>query len=163
MEKEKYRPYKNGEELLKDYEKHHGMLFFVMNERPHFITIVGFTDGGIKLANGDIWSYSEIFRNLVWADDKSPCGVKIEEKEVRKETEKNKYRPYKERIEFLLDVEKHGTKLFYKGMDRDFSIMSFNFINKELKVMDICQPFTFWQLFEQCLWADDHSPMGVRI
>ena len=162
MEKEKYRPYKNGEELLKDYEKHHGMLFFVMNERPHFITIVGFTDGGIKLANGDIWSYSEIFRNLVWADDKSPCGVKVEENKS-KEAEKNKYRPYKERLEFLLDVEKHGTKLLYKGMDRDFSIMSFNFINKELKVMDICQPFTFYQLFEHCLWADDHSPMGVRI
>lgn len=59
-----YRPYKDFAEFRKDWEKHGGW-------------VKDYADNDIRLCNA--FSPQWYFNNYVWADDGSPCGVKVEE------------------------------------------------------------------------------------
>lgn len=70
----KYRPYESVEEAFEEAKKHG---FWVKN-KSHNLRMIGIIEGtesGILYIGGI--NASEYLNNFVWADDGSPCGVKI--------------------------------------------------------------------------------------
>ena len=72
----KYRPYKSVEEAFNDAKKHG---FWMQNVDRMYLR---FIDGFHITKNNDIYlcdyCADDILDMFVWADDGSPCGVKIE-------------------------------------------------------------------------------------
>ena len=72
----KYRPYESVEEAFKEAEKHG---FWMQNVARMYLR---FIDGFHITKNSDIficdYCVDDILDMFVWADDGSPCGVKIE-------------------------------------------------------------------------------------
>ena len=72
----KYRPYKSVDEAFKESEKHG---FWMQNVDRMYLR---FIDGFHITKNSDIficdYCVDDILDMFVWADDGSPCGVKIE-------------------------------------------------------------------------------------
>ena len=72
----KYRPYKSVEEAFNEAKKHG---FWMQNVDRMYLR---FIDGFHINKNGDIficdYCVDDILDMFVWADDGSPCGVKIE-------------------------------------------------------------------------------------
>ena len=83
--KPKYRPYKSVEEAFNEAEKHG---FWVREKDRKYMSIIcRFSTKVIRVnnldttkevvyINGDSSDY--LLKNVVWADDNSPCGIKIE-------------------------------------------------------------------------------------
>lgn len=71
----KYRPYESVEEAFNEAKKHG---FWVKNKSHNLrmIGIIVITESGILYIGGI--NASECLNTFVWADDGSPCGVKIE-------------------------------------------------------------------------------------
>lgn len=70
----KYRPFQTIEEAFNEAKKHG---FWVKN-KSHNLRMIGIIEGtesGILYIGGI--NASEYLNNFVWADDGSPCGVKI--------------------------------------------------------------------------------------
>ena len=71
----KYRPYKSVEEAFNDAKKHG---FWMQNVDRMYLR---FIDGFHETQNSDIfigdYCVDDILDMFVWADDGSPCGVKI--------------------------------------------------------------------------------------
>jgi hypothetical protein len=70
----KYRPYESVNEAFNEAKKHG---FWVKN-KSHNLRMIGIIEGtesGILYIGGI--NASEYLNNFVWADDGSPCGVKI--------------------------------------------------------------------------------------
>ena len=82
--KPKYRPYKSVEEAFNEAEKHG---FWVREKDRKYMSIIcRFSTKVIRVnnldttkevvyINGDSSDY--LLKNVVWADDNSPCGIKI--------------------------------------------------------------------------------------
>lgn len=72
----KYRPYESVEEAFNDAKKHG---FFVKKKYNQFQRMIVSLDNcereNLIYINGQF--SSEYLKNFVWADDGSPCGVKI--------------------------------------------------------------------------------------
>lgn len=83
--KPKYRPYKSVEEAFNEAEKHG---FWVREKDRKYMSIICRlstkvirvnnldTTKEVVYINGDSSDY--LLKNFVWADDNSPCGIKIE-------------------------------------------------------------------------------------
>ena len=81
----KYRPYKSVEEAFNEAEKHG---FWVREKDRKYMSIICRlstkvirvnnldTTKEVVYINGDSSDY--LLKNFVWADDNSPCGIKIE-------------------------------------------------------------------------------------
>ena len=81
----KYRPYKSVEEAFNEAKKHG---FWVREKDRKYMSIIcRFSTKVIRVnnldttkevvyINGDSSDY--LLKNIVWADDNSPCGIKIE-------------------------------------------------------------------------------------
>lgn len=70
----KYRPYESVEEAFAEAKKHG----FLVKNKSHNLRMVGIIEGtesGILYIGGI--NASEYLNNFVWADDGSPCGIKI--------------------------------------------------------------------------------------
>ena len=83
--KPKYRPYKSVEEAFNEADKHG---FWVREKDRKYMSIICRlstkvirvnnldTTKEVVYINGDSSDY--LLKNFVWADDNSPCGIKIE-------------------------------------------------------------------------------------
>lgn len=70
-----YRPYANANECFKDVIKHGG---WVKNTAGQYLHILAVRENSMVYADNIPFPYERAYRNWVWADDGTPCGVKQE-------------------------------------------------------------------------------------